>query len=67
MHSLIEDGDWDLICASLDSHPHDHISFASNNPPHEQFSQIQVPLLNAKDGGTTAQMLWYAHGRSPGP
>lgn len=59
MHSLIEDGDWDLVCASLDSHPHDHISFASRNPPHEAFTEIQVPLLNAKDGGTTSQMLWY--------
>jgi hypothetical protein len=58
VYSLIEDGDWDLICASLDSHPHNHISFASQNPPNEPYTEIQVPLLNAKEGGTTAQMLW---------
>ena len=33
---------FDLVVASQDWHPEDHISFASNNPGKKIFDQIQV-------------------------
>jgi hypothetical protein len=41
------------------AHPPKHISFASRHFK-PVFEEIQVPLLNSKDGSTTSQMLWSA-------
>ncbi|KAL7413044.1 Isochorismatase-like protein [Mrakia frigida] len=61
VHSLIEDGEWDLICASLVTHPSNHISFASQHEGHSAFEEIHIPLLNSKEGAQTSQMLWPDH------
>ncbi|WVQ86025.1 hypothetical protein IAT38_008193 [Cryptococcus sp. DSM 104549] len=49
---------WGVVVASQDYHPPNHISFASNHPPHAAFAPL--PLVNAY-GESYIQTLWPDH------
>lgn len=53
INDLIENGGYDLIAASLDWHPADHGSFASQNPGKELFSETTL--------GGQPQTVWPDH------
>lgn len=52
-NGLMRSGEFDLVVASLDWHPADHVSFASNHSGRSPFESIMLP------GGE--QTLWPAH------
>lgn len=53
VNKLIRDGGFDLIVATRDWHPADHISFAKNHEGAELFSAVDTPYGK--------QMLWPEH------
>ncbi|MCB0317639.1 MAG: bifunctional nicotinamidase/pyrazinamidase [Bdellovibrionales bacterium] len=53
VNRLMKDGDYDLIIASKDWHPRNHVSFASNHPGQELFAQVD------HKGGK--QVMWPDH------
>lgn len=57
-NKLIKSGDFDLIIASQDWHPANHISFADNHPGKQPFESIDI-VNNAQE--VYQQTLWPAH------
>ena len=53
INKLMRDGDFDMVIATQDWHPADHISFAQNWKGAEVFTQVDAPYGK--------QMLWPTH------
>lgn len=53
VNSLMHSGEFDYVIASQDWHPRNHISFASNNPGSELFSQKEIKGID--------QTMWPDH------
>lgn len=57
---MIKEGDWDMVVATQDYHPPNHISFASRHGV-EPFQLCNVPHPFLHEKATVSQMMWPEH------
>jgi nicotinamidase/pyrazinamidase len=69
INALVRSGQFDVVVFSRDSHPKDHISFASTHPGQAAFTSIQLPnpvVSSTRNPGSSSptvitQELWPDH------